>query len=121
MTGNEIVKKALTLLSYTDGLGQVSGEQRFRGRAVTVLNTIYSDLFYIENSNGFESLNSLTEEIKLSERALNDVMPYGVAAQFAQSEGDGDNQQHWTNLYNQKRLSLINTDTIKDVLPKVCD
>ena len=80
MTGNEMMKKALVLLGYTDSTGEISGEQRFRSRALTVLNGVYSDLFYIKHRDGFIPLKHITDNIELPERELNDVMPYGVAA-----------------------------------------
>lgn len=119
MTGNEMIKKALVLLGYTDSTGEISGGQRFSSRALTVLNTIYADLFYILNSGDFVALKVTGDDINLPERALNDVMPYGVAAMLAQSESDGDNQQLFVTLYNSKRAALTHTDSVKDVMPWV--
>lgn len=117
MTGSEMMKKALVLLGYTDSTGEISGEQRFRSRALTVLNGVYSDLFYIKHSDGFVPLNKITDNIELSERELNDVMPYGVAAFLAQSESDGDMQQTFISLYNSKRAALTKSEAVGDVIP----
>lgn len=117
MTGGEMMNKALTLLGYTNSTGEIAVEQRFSSRAMTVLNSIYSDLYYTQKNTGFEALENLEDEILLSERILNDVMPYGVAMLFAESESDGDNQQLFSMLYNQKRLSLTSGDNVKDVIP----
>ena len=117
MTGNEMIKRALTLLGYTDSMGNVSGEQRFKSRALEILNTIYADLFYINNSSGFTPLKSVSDNIILPERVLYDVMPYGVAANLAQSESDGDNQQYFMMLYNAKRVSVGSGAVVQDVIP----
>ena len=117
MTGNEMMKKALTLLGYTDSTGEISGEQRFRSRALTVLNGIYSDLFYINHREGFVPLKNTTDNIVLPERELNDVMPYGVAAFLAQSESDGDQQQTFISLYNSKRAALTQSEAVGDMIP----
>ena len=117
MTGNEMMKKALTLLGYTDSTGEISGEQRFRSRALTVLNGIYSDLFYINHRDGFVPLKYTTDNIVLPERELTDVMPYGVAAFLAQSESDGDQQQTFISLYNSKRAALTQSEAVGDVIP----
>ena len=117
MTGNEMMKKALTLLGYTDSTGETSGEQRFRSRALTVLNGVYSDLFYIKHRDGFVPLSKTTDNIELSERELNDIMPYGVAAFLAQSESDGDQQQIFISLYNSKRAALTKSESVGDVIP----
>lgn len=117
MTGTEIFKKALILLGYTDSLGEVSAGNRLLVRALTVVNTVYADLFYITRGEGFAPLRSLSERILLPERALYDVMPYGVAAQLAQSESDGDSQQLFVLLYNQKRTALTGGGRIADSIP----
>lgn len=117
MTGSEMMKKALVLLGYTDSTGEISGEQRFRSRAITVLNGVYADLFYAINGTGFVPISHVTDKIELPERVLNDVMPYGVAAFLAQSESDGDQQQTFIALYNAKRASLTKMTTTRDVIP----
>lgn len=117
MTGSEMMKKALVLLGYTDGNGEISGEQRFRSRAITVLNSIYSDLFYTAHSGGFTPIEKITDSIELSERELNDIMPYGVAGLLAQSESDGDQQQTFIALYNSKRAALTQSGAVEDVIP----
>ena len=116
MTGSEMMNKALTLLGYTSDFGRTSAEQRFISRAIFVMNSIYADLHYTQKNNGFKALENLEDEILLSERILNDVMPYGVAMLFAESESDGDNLQLFSMLYNQKRLSLTSGDSVKDVM-----
>lgn len=117
MSGSEMINKALVLLGYTDSTGEISGEQRFRSRALTVLNNIYADLFYIKHTDGFIPLSKITDNIELSERELNDVMPYGVAALLAQSESDGDQQQIFILLYNSKRAALTKSEAVGDVIP----
>ncbi len=117
MTGAELFKRALILLGYTDSLGEVPAEQRLRSRALAVINAVYADLYYITQGSGFRPLSSLCEPVLLPERALYDVMPYGVAAQLAQSESDGDSQQFFVMLYNQKRTALTGGGRIADGIP----
>lgn len=113
MTGIEIVNISLDLLNYPSF--EKSGIDI--SRAKNVVNAVYSDLFYMNNENGFKRLNGLEEEIPIDERVLNDIMPYGVAAFLAESMNDGDNQQLFMHKYNQKRLSLSQKSTIRDTLP----
>ncbi|MBQ8649146.1 MAG: hypothetical protein IJ470_03660 [Clostridia bacterium] len=118
MTGTEMMNRALILLGYTDSQGSVSAEQRFKSRAVTVINTVYADLYFTgKQREELKPIKSLSDEIRLSERALNDVMPYGVAAYFAMSESDGDQQQIFARLYNQKRTASETANKIVDVIP----
>lgn len=117
MTGKQMINTALVLLGYTNSVGDVSAEQRFRSRSLVVLNAIYSDLYYAQNNTGFDPLKSFDSEINLNERVLHDVMPYGVAMLLAESENDGDNQQLFSLKYNQKRLALTASNKIEDVIP----
>lgn len=118
MTGSEIIAKALFLLGYNDMNGNTS-DARFQPAAKNALHFIYSDLFYVNQREGFKELGGLNEEIALPERALVEVMPYGVAAFIAQAMGDGENQQYFSNLYNLKRKTLAESKHIEDVLPSV--
>lgn len=115
MTGNEIYKKALKMLNYTDA----ASEKRFLSAAIDIINRVYADLFYIDKSDGFKPIKALSDKIDLNERVLYDVMPYGVAAFLAQSENDGDNQLLYIGIYNEKRTSLSRNDRIKDTFPGV--
>lgn len=120
MTGQEILKTAADLLGYNDANGNFLLSARISSTAVTTVNRIYSDLWHICNDTEFTPIKTLQEEIKLPERVLNDVMPYGVAMMMAQSESDGDQQQMYSVLYNRKRASLSKTEKIQDVLPRCC-
>lgn len=106
MTGNEAVTIALQLLNYTDQNGQVdsANSQEFFGRARTVVNQIYADLWRLGNPPGtFVPLDDLNESLALSEDVCRNALVYGVAMLFAQSESDGDNQALYASLYNQRR------------------
>lgn len=118
MTGLEMVEKAAVLLGYTAANGNLQLSARIKIKSLAVVNQVYSDLWRVCNDAEFVPLRSIHEEIKLPERALNDVMPYGVAAFIAQSEDDGEQQQIWIRLYNQKRLGLSRKEFIEDVLPR---
>lgn len=119
MTGREILDKAVRLLGYTDSLGNMEMSGRIKSRAITVINFIYSDLFYLLKKEGFVGIKELGDEIYLPERLLNDIMPYGVAALIAQSEGDGDQQYVFIKLYNAKRAGAAGNSNIVDILPIV--
>lgn len=119
MTGQEMLNRALLLLGYSDAQGNVADEERVKLRALSVLNTVYSDLFYILFDEGFKPLVTLSQKIELPERVLQDVMPYGVASFLAMSESDGDNQQVYTVLYNRKRTAINRQSATRDVLPTV--
>lgn len=51
-----------------------------------------------------------------------DILPYGVAMLLAAAHGDGDNQQLFASLYDQKRVSVRSGyERRTDTLPRGCD
>lgn len=121
--GNDVFRQALNLLNYTNTYGETSTMQNadLAKRALPLVRQIYADLFFVETPDAeFVPLRSLQDEIPLAERTVTDIMPYGVAMLFAQSESDGDNQALFATLYNNKRRSAPRPrKTIQDVLPTV--
>ena len=118
MTAKEIINKAITLLGYNDINGN-TGDARLQAASLGAVNTVYSDLFYLNKKEGFQTISDAEQIISLDERTLNNVMPYGVAAYIAQSIGDTDSQQFFSIIYNQKRKTVITKNTIQDTLPAV--
>lgn len=111
MNGRDIYFKALNLLGYTD-------EQIFKNKAITIINQVYSDLWFcIKPDEEFKPLKNLSDNIEFEQRVLNDIMLYGVAAFFAQGESDGDSQALFMRIYNQKRAGLIKITSIIDAIP----
>ena len=111
MTAQKIIEKASLMLGFSG-----ANEQRIQENALTVVNAIYAELFFLENDKGFKEINDFSDEINLSERILNDVMPYGVASLLAFALGDIENQNHYGQIYNLKRKKHVNTQ-LTDVLP----
>ena len=118
-TGEQVGVRAFRLLNYTDQNGRLNSAMYadVTARLLPLINQIYSDVWYGVYDKGFEELGALTDCLQLSERVINDVMPYGVAMLIAQSIGDADNQSLMTTLYNRKRALLTNMRRRKDVLP----
>ena len=118
-TGEQIKNRALELLGYTDRNGRLDSTMYadVTARSLTLINQIYSDVWYGLYDEGFEELAALTDELELPERAMNEVMPYGVAMLMAQTIGDADNQSLMTTLYNRKRALLTHKRQRKDVMP----
>ena len=117
MTAADVEKKTINLLGYTDGSGNIAPDARLRQRVLTAINAVYADLFYALGKTDFSPVMSPEDTIDLPERVLNDVMPYGAAAFLAQSENDGDQQQYYIMLYNQKRAALTRSESIEDNMP----
>ena len=117
MTAADIEKKVTNLLGYTNGSGNIAPNSHLRQRTLTAINAVYADLYYSLGKADFSPAMSPEDEIDLPERVLNDVMPYGAAAFLAQSENDGDRQQYYIMLYNQKRAALTRSESVADSRP----
>ena len=119
MTGTEVIERALSLLNYTDPRGRVDPRQttELHRRCLPLLNMILADLLFIKRQPLVE-MKSAADEVSLDEATVFGVMPYGIAMLFAQSENDGDSQQLYAALYNQKRNTVTREiGTVKDSLP----
>ncbi len=124
MTGQEVFRQAMRLLGYTDTLGDLDSAQNTElyKRGLTVINQLVCDLSLSERDTMAPPLGSLRQELPLSERTARDVLPYGVAMLLAAAEGDGDNQQLFAALYDQKRVSVRQGyERRTDTLPRGCD
>ena len=118
MKANELLNNALKMLGYTDSDGNSELTQRLRNKAVVTVNLVYGDLWRICNTGEFEPIESLSDEIRLPEKAMGDVFLYGLAMHITRSENDGDQQQYFTMLYNARRASLTQYTTVKNVIPR---
>lgn len=116
MTGGDMISKALLMLGLSDEQGNTTNP-RYQTASLSALNTVYADLYYKFNTEGFKEI-SLHENIDLPERVVFDVMPYGVAAHIATAIGDGENQQFYAEIYNQKR-KICGGSSVSDTLPTV--
>ena len=112
MTAADIEKKVTNLLGYTNGSGNIAPNSHLRQRTLTAINAVYADLFYSLGKTDFSPAMSPEDEIDLPER-----VPYGAAAFLAQSENDGDRQQYYIMLYNQKRAALTQSESVADSMP----
>lgn len=121
-TAKEVLERAMQLSGYVNSEG---APDRLRDadiykRGLALVNQIYTDMFFAETPNSeFHPLRTMEEEIPLSARCINDILPYGVAMLLAQAEGDAANQSVFSYAYNQKRAGGVkNTQRITDKMPK---
>ena len=119
MKASELVNNTLKMLGYSDSDGNVELTQRLRNRAIVTVNLVYGDLWRIFNKGVFEPIKSLSDEIKLPEKATGDMFLYGLAMHISRSENDGDQQQYFTMLYNAKRAGLTQYGKVKNSIPRV--
>ena len=121
MSGNQLLNTALKILGYTDQNGNSQLSSRVKNCAVVNINLVYVDLWRMLNETAFIPIVSLGDTVNLPETVLNDVFLYGLCMHIARSENDGDQQQMYAVLYNQKRTSLSHTETIEDTFVGSCD
>jgi len=123
MTGTEVLRRALLLMGYTNSYGEVditSDAELFK-RGTAIVQQVFDDLRRIERPREFleERLRMESDITGISPEAVRDIMPYGVAMFLAQSEGNGDSQAMFAELYNRKRGSARKArDSRRDVIPR---
>ena len=122
MLAREVFENAMVLAGMvnTDGTVDREREADLMKQGVVFLNRIYSDLFYSENPDGQFNPASMNDDLSLtlSERALHDIMPWGIAMLLAGSVGDSLTQSMMASTYSQKREGTIKmARTIKDNMP----
>ncbi len=118
MTASKIIEKAMKLLGY-DILQKTGSVTDIDENVITAINTVYADLYFLINKDGFTEISNANETVNLPEKAVSDIMPYGVASFMASFQGDNDNQQFFSKIYNLKRKGFIKEETVDDVLPTV--
>lgn len=122
-TGKEVLDRALQLLGYTNHNGEIDSEQNAEliKRGSVAVNQIYYDIQTIEKPNNFDGAPiSMTQDIPLSFRAVNDIMPYGVAMLIA--DDNTGLYSKFAAAYDGKRKTATRISTkIRDVLPTVFD
>jgi hypothetical protein len=118
MIALKIIEKAIKLLGY-DTLQKAGSITDIDESAITALNAVYADLYFLINKEGFCQITNATQTVNLPEKALNDIMPYGVASFMASFQGDNDSQQFFSKIYNLKRKALIKEETVQDVIQTV--
>ncbi len=108
MTGQEVFKRAMRLLGYTDAAGEIDSARyaELHKRALATVEQLTGELSLAESGELAAPLGSLREELPLSEETARLVMPYGVAMWLAAAQGDGDRQQLFASLYDQRRASV---------------
>ncbi len=120
-TGKQVLIRAMQLLNLTDSSGRVNAQKNKAvvARGLPFINQIGADLAYLEGAERWSEAAGMDDPLPLSGRALDDVMPYGVAMLIAQSEGDISNQSVFASLYNQKRAGLGQSGQRGDVIPGI--
>lgn len=120
-TAKDVLERAMMLCGYVnrEGVPDHLRDADIYKRGLAMVNQIYSDMFFAETPDeAFAPLRSMEQEIPLSARCVNDILPYGVAMLLAGAEGDASNQSIFSYVYNQKRAGGVKTArTIADMLP----
>lgn len=119
MTAKEIIDRALGELGYLDFFGNPDSNVKMN-IALSCLNSIYAELFYCLNSDGFKSCASVNDKVDLPERILNDCMHYGVGMSIAAKEGDIVMQQNLCDIYNIKLGALNKGEKIGYTMSREC-
>lgn len=119
MTGNDVVERALVLLNYTTPTGEPDPRQNAEQlrKAKDYLNQVLADMLFIQRLP-FVQVDSLDDELPMTDDAAIRVAVYGVAMHLAQGENDADSYDRFAFEYNQRRNSLHRpTERVRDTFP----
>lgn len=107
MTAREMVETAFKHLGYTDRLGKPDANafSPHYKMALTACNAVMNELQRKEGRE-YTTLATLDDTIELSERSINEIMPYGVAMHLAIIDNDESQQSVFSSMYSQK-LGLV--------------
>ena len=105
MTANDVFKIACALMDEIDESGEVNPDTGYEGRAPSLINTLQKELAFYEGADVLNGITSLEDDLEISSDTASRVMPYGLAAQFALGDRNGD----MYNDYSAKYRSLIRT------------
>ena len=114
MKANDIITTAINMLNY--------GKSEVNNNSLTFLNNVYAEIHFIENGQNkeFKPLKTINYEVNLSNFSLYNCIVYGLCASLALSENDIDNQNYYSNIYNNRlrmvpKLSNIRTDVVSSI------
>ncbi len=122
MIAERMIMCAIELLGYSVTNGNVQIMPRIMNRAMSIINTVYYDVWNIsgDKNKEFKPVSTLSDEIELDTGAM-ECMKYGVAAFIAQSESDGELQSVFMSIYNNRRQGLSVIYKKSDILPRTAN
>lgn len=111
MTGNDVYKRVLSLLGYTNSDNKITDTTNLLKRFLEVLNQICIDL-------KMPTLTALSQNVECTEQQFG-ALCYGTAMLLSLIEGDGAKNQIFTSIYNSKRAAVLSAcEKIEDKLPR---
>ena len=111
MKGYNLFDDAMKLLGYTDFDGNIQDTTGLKERAIPVINRILADV-------GLDiEISKLSEEIN-TDKNQREALIYGAAMLLALTDGDGEKNRLFAEIYNGKRSMCKNTKSaVRDTLP----
>lgn len=113
MTAKELYLVALELTGANDDdvfeLNDVSD------RLISIVNTVYAEIFYANHSDGFEPIVNEDDILNLSQNEIYDCAVYGVAAYIQNILGSSYDYEVFERIYNLKKKKLKTKCTITTV------
>lgn len=113
MTGNELFNQALALTGY-GGTALVDASD-IKERALSIINAVYSDIYFLTKKDGFQKLSSLENTLDLTERETVDCAVYGVAKFLAKLLGTDDDYKVFSSIYCYKKTVISRKSGLSEV------
>lgn len=112
-TAEDVYNAALDLMDSHEEIGDTDAD--YYEKAPRLINVLQLELARLEGTQITEKIESLTDELEISDDTANRVMPYGLAAQFALADKNPDMYQDYSVQYAAlKRTIVLKEEDIED-------
>lgn len=114
MTANDVYETALVLMDSAEDIGDTTSD--YYTNAPYLINILQRELARLENVDITAKIESLDDELEISDDTAERVMPYGLAAKFALADKDQDTYNDYSIQYSAlcKTIALDEEDVVDE-------
>lgn len=113
MTASELFNTALELAGYSEK--ELLGSSDIGTKIVSIVNTVYADIYFSANKTGFEGISNADDELALDDDALYDCAVYGVAALIQNILGSYEDFEVFDKIYKHKKKRISRKCEVKQI------
>jgi response regulator of citrate/malate metabolism len=108
MTANDVYEAALALMDEIDDDSTVNEEATasYAGKAPRLLDLLQRELAKLEGVEVTAKIDTLDDEMEISDDSAMRVMPYGLAAQFASADENYGKADRFQGKYEQLQRTI---------------
>ena len=113
MTAKELFNTALEMAGLTDD--NIFESTDISEKMISIVNTVYSDIYFLNHKSGFIPINSPDDSLNLNENELYDCAVYGVAAFIQNIKGTKEDYGGFKSIYTCKKQAIKSKCEIKSI------